>query len=396
MEKLWIVSELFYPEETSTSYLLTKIANAMSNKYDVNVICCNGKYDKEKENNNKDFNVIPSINIIRIKGSKINKNSNYIFLLYKALKISLNLSYCLFKRVAKHDKVLIVTTPVFLLLFITVVKKIKGIYWSVLVYDVFPENIRATGKMKNSSTLLYKLLKKLFDKSYSYADKLIVIGRDMEKVMRNKIGHFSVNTEISIIENWAEVNSITPRISDNKDKITLLYAGNMGRVQGLLDLINIISLIRNDELIFSFRGTGALKSAMMDLVKSKKIRNVLFDGGYSRNKQSEILGSCDIALITLADEMYGLAVPSKSYNIMAAGKPILYIGNSGSEIWKVVSDNKIGFCFQWTEKERLIEFLNNLSTSQLETLREMGNRARKLAEYSYSESVILGKYLDII
>ena len=48
MEKLWIVSELFYPEETSTSYLLTKIANAMSNKYDVNVICCNGKYDKEK------------------------------------------------------------------------------------------------------------------------------------------------------------------------------------------------------------------------------------------------------------------------------------------------------------------------------------------------------------
>ena len=131
-------------------------------------------------------------------------------------------------------------------------------------------------------------------------------------------------------------------------------------------------------------------------MKSKKIRNVLFDGGYSRNKQSEILGSCDIALITLADEMYGLAVPSKSYNIMAAGKPILYIGNSGSEIWKVVSDNKIGFCFQWTEKERLIEFLNNLSTSQLETLREMGNRARKLAEYSYSESVILGKYLDII
>ena len=164
MEKLWIVSELFYPEETSTSYLLTKIANAMSNKYDVNVICCNGKYDKEKENNNKDFNVISSINIIRIKGSKINKNSNYIFLLYKALKISLNLSYCLFKRVARHDKVLIVTTPVFLLLFISVVKKIKGIYWSVLVYDVFPENIRATGKMKNSSRLLYKLLKKLFDR----------------------------------------------------------------------------------------------------------------------------------------------------------------------------------------------------------------------------------------
>ena len=61
--------------------------------------------------------------------------------------------------------------------------------------------------MKNSSRLLYKLLKKLFDKSYSYADKLIVIGRDMEKVMRNKIGHFSVNTEISIIENWAEAGS---------------------------------------------------------------------------------------------------------------------------------------------------------------------------------------------
>ena len=48
-QTLWIVTELFPPDETSTSYILGEIANAMVEKYQVKVICGPEIYDKRKK-----------------------------------------------------------------------------------------------------------------------------------------------------------------------------------------------------------------------------------------------------------------------------------------------------------------------------------------------------------
>lgn len=63
-------------------------------------------------------------------------------------------------------------------------------------------------------------------------DRLIVLGRDMKAVMQDKISSFSGNSEIAIIENWADIDGIQPRPFPD-GKIVLEYAGNIGRVQGL-------------------------------------------------------------------------------------------------------------------------------------------------------------------
>ena len=75
-QRLWIVTELFPPEETSTGYIMGEIANAMSQKYEVKVICGPKVYDTNKKNVTSSLEVInPSIEVVRVNGIAEDKNS---------------------------------------------------------------------------------------------------------------------------------------------------------------------------------------------------------------------------------------------------------------------------------------------------------------------------------
>ena len=134
-----------------------------------------------------------------------------------------------------------------------------------------------------------------------------------------------------------------------------------------------------EDIELHFYGTGAMEKKL----KERKRKNVFFHGPYFRSQQNEVLAACDIALVTLQEGMYGLGVPSKTYNILASGRPVLFFGPKGSEIDLLIREEGIGYC-GWPEKwDRT-------------TLIEMGRKARALAESKYSESVILDKFLKAI
>lgn len=92
--------------------------------------------------------------------------------------------------------------------------------------------------------------------------------------------------------------------------------------------------------------------------------------------------------------MYGLGVPSKTYNILAAGKPILYIGEENSEINLLVKENNIGYTFQ--KEEELIAFFNNFNQESLRDLNIKKINARKVAVDFFSEQLILNKFFKAI
>ena len=103
-----------------------------------------------------------------------------------------------------------------------------------------------------------------------------------------------------------------------------------------------------------------------------------------------------MALVTLASGMYGLGVPSKTYNILAAGKPILFIGDLKSEISLMISEEQIGYCFDSNDNQGIIRFLDNISLADLPAFQKMGLKARKIVEEKYSEEVIINKFKALI
>lgn len=141
-------------------------------------------------------------------------------------------------------------------------------------------------------------------------------------------------------------------------------------------------------------GSGNDIDNIKEKIDNYNLNNTIhLKGTYSRNDQMKVLNSCDIALVTLVNGMYGLGTPSKSYNIMAAGKPILYIGDNGTEIWRVVEENNIGYCFEPGNFTEIISFLNNISKDDLLA---KGNKARLLAENKYSKEIILNKFKQLV
>lgn len=398
--KLWIISEIFYPDQTTTAHILTEIARFMSKHYDVCVLA--GPAGYEKGNTVTD---VPEISgdIRVIRSSCIIKNKNNLFL--RTLRqsiLTLKLAANFIFRVSGRDKVLIVTNPAPLLFVMALLRTVKSVELSILVHDVFPENTLPAGIFKSSDHYLYRIIRCVFSWAYARADRLIVLGRDMEEVIREKIKKFNHQPEICVVENWSDSDKIFPVSRTHHlsgkytTKIILGYAGNYGRVQGLMKLLACIEKVQNETVYFRFWGSGAVESEMRKFVTAHHLKKVEINGVFSRQEQLRILNSFDIAIVVLEEGMYGLGVPSKTYNLLAAGRPIVFIGNRNSEIARTVIENEIGWVFDESEEEKFISFLNCLGMENLKDLEDKGKRCRQIAESKYAKEIILEKFYSII
>ena len=369
MQKLFIITELFPPDETSTSYILGEMANVASKEYDVQVICGPEVYDARKRLDlEHPFRLAANVNVLRAEGLGIDKNTT-LGKVRSFLAMSCRLYRLAEKNIKEGDRVLLVTNPAPLVLLMSRLRKKRSFELNILVHDVFPENTIPAGL--HIPSFAYRIVKRLFDKAYSYADKLLAIGRDMAEVLRHKTGG---KVKIKIVENWGDVENIHP-LPFPESTIRLEYAGNLGRVQGLDKLVD--ELPKDVEL--HFYGTGAMEECL----REKGLPNVFFHGAFFRSQQEEILGSAHVSVVTLSEGMYGLGVPSKAYNILAAGRPILYFGPENGEIGLMIKEHGIGY-IGWPVKWNL------------EELKEMGAKARLLAEAEYSKEIILNKFIKAL
>ena len=395
MKTLWIISELFPPDETSTAFILGEIANVMASKYDVKVICGPEIYDKRKKTDpNNKFVLNSSIQVTHVKGVDLDKNTFF----GKAMRfavISRQLYQTAKKSIKDGDKVLLVTNPAPVVALVSKLRKKKNFELNILVHDVFPENTAPAGL--KLPKFAYNILKNIFDKAYSRADQLIAIGRDMKQVLEQKVRHFGHQPKTIVIENWADLDIVSPmNIPMHPDKFVLEYAGNIGRVQGLQAMAEDIKTAGNDKMEFHLWGTGAEENNLKEYTQKHGMKNVVFHGAYLRSNQSEVINSCDLALVTLTEGMFGLGVPSKTYNIMAAGKALLFIGESNSEIGLLVKEKGIGYVFEPSDREGIVKFISNLSVEKRAKFKEMGQRARKVAETEYAKDIILNKFVEAL
>jgi glycosyltransferase involved in cell wall biosynthesis len=248
-------------------------------------------------------------------------------------------------------------------------------------------------KLIKTKSIFYKSLLKLFNSAYRMADCLIVLGRDMRKILAEKS---SLELEkIVIIPNWADTENIFPMRLQIKGPIVIQFAGNFGRVQGILPFLQSFYQADNQDVNVNLIGDGALRNEIGSYIYSNGQSNVKILPSFKRSQQKQILNECDIGLVTLAEGMMGLGVPSKSYNIMAAGKPILYIGDKDSEISLMIEEEGIGWTFQAFGSD-LKRFLKELNQSHRPEINKMGDKAREVAIRRFSKKAILEEIIQTI
>lgn len=382
MKNIFFVSELFYPNQTSTAYIITEIAKNFANKgQNVKVITAKIQYDSNIIVEEK----LGNIDLYEIKSIRGNKNS-FLERIMSAFYNSFALGWKTFVKAGRKDIVFAVTNPPFLIILLAIINKIKRFNYVLLVHDVFPENTIPAGINKKSS-FFYKILLYVYNWAYRSPSKIIVLGEDMRHLIQNK----GVKEEkIAVIPNWFDKDLDTTCINRNDERcfseeIIIGFAGNVGRVQALERFIAIFNKVENDCLKLEIVGEGAA----LESCKRKSInKNISFLGSVPRNEQHTFINRFDIGLITLSEGMYGLGVPSKTYNLLAMGKPILFIGDCGSEIDLLNKNEKIGWSFDWQDENLILTFLNLLKKEDIISFKTTN---QSLAQKKFSANIILEK-----
>ena len=389
MEKIFIVSEFIGAKQNSTGYYWSSIICGLAGKYNnVAVICPNLPQ-----------NVIDGdqVKIHYLRSVSMNKNKLISRLLGQII-YALRFFSLLLSKPQKDDVICSGTNPALLLMLMPFVKKIKKVKWLLLVHDVFPENLVPAG-LVNPNSMLFKLAKMYFDWVYSSADTLVVIGRDMQLLLNDKT---ATTNKTAYISNWVDPLDVVPveradalflkELGWGEDKVVFQFFGNIGRVQGVDNLLSAISLVTNPRAAFIFIGAGAMVSTLKAYLVENPHLPVAYLGELSLDKKNLGLAACDIAIVTLAQGMLGLGVPSKAYFSMAADKPILMISEVDSEISQVISEEKIGWCCESNNPYKLAKLIDDICS--LDELTSV--RPRQVFMNRFTEEIALNKFFDCV
>ncbi len=387
--RIWVVSELYYPEETSTGRFVTGIAESLASSYDVRVLCSQPTYAGRGTLAPK-REVRRGVSIERVSSMRLDKNS----LVGKVLNM-LTFTGSIFTRLllslTHGDLVFVVTNPPLIPYVTAVASTIKSAQTVLLVHDVYPDVLVVTGMIKRGS-----LSEQLFRRSsrwlYGKMARVVVIGRDMAVIVSRTAAE--VSDKLAIIPNWGDTEEISPiPRSDAKllqklelqDRFVVQYFGNMGRTHGLETLADAATELARvaPDVHFLFIGEGARKEALAEIIEKRSLKNCTILPSCGPDDLSDYLNSCDVAIITLLPGMAGVSVPSRMYNVLAAGKPIIAAVDDASEVAHVVREHEVGWVIPPDDSAGIVRAILDAKSEVIGRAR-MSIRARAAADDLYS------------
>jgi colanic acid biosynthesis glycosyl transferase WcaI len=395
-KRLWVITECYFPEAVSTGQYLTQTAEGLASDFDVKVICGQPNYlskgikaaAHERRNN---------VEIFRVWSTLLDKNV-VIYRLVNMLTLGVAMFLRALRSFARGDRVLVVTAPPNLPFATAVACLLKGSSYTLLIHDYYPDQLVALGKLKPNS-LATKAIHFANSWLFKFASRIIVVGRDMAELVSGRTDGLDI--PVTTIPNWADIDDVhpTPRSESRlleelgvAKKLVILSAGNIGRPTAIETAADCARLLASDDRFhFIFVGWGAKGDWLNKYVAQNELKNVSVLGQRPRSEQLQFLNACDIGLVSLAKGMWGTAMPSRTYNVIAAGKPILALCDERSELARVLEEDEIGWRVPPDDPVLMRDTLISIYDRRLD-LGEMGRRARDAAVSKYSLKTAIERY----
>jgi glycosyltransferase involved in cell wall biosynthesis len=397
---IWFVSEVYHPDEQGTAFYTTGLAEGLAKDFDVRVLCsfptvtARGTRVPRKEVRN-------GVVIERCLGTTLDKDK-IILRLVNIFTCSAAILLKGLAKVRKGDLVIAVTAPPSMPFVAKIISLLTRAGCILRLEDVYPEIMVATGMIRPNTPAdrILGLLNRLLYKS---ADKIVVLGRDMKALVERKIG--GGNEHLAIIRCWSDTDIVRPVPKANnallkglglKGKFIVSCIGNMGRAQAIELMLDAATLLKDEGRVhFLFIGSGARKAWMEQEIGRRGLTNVSIVGQRPRSEQIDFLNACDISIISLLPGITGAAVPSRLYNIMAAGKPVISVAGADSEVSLIVREENIGWVVPPGKPEHLSRAVLEAMSDPVR-LEQMGTRAYAAASTKYPRERIIAAYRALV
>jgi len=249
---------------------------------------------------------------------------------------------------------------------------------------------------------LDKCLRRLRDASLRAATMNVVIGGRMREYLAARGIPAS---KLCVIENWADDHAIRPKPTAASalrarlgliDRFVVCYSGNLGRAHEFETLLGAADALKGDPTFaFLIIGSGAKMEALKRGVAERALGNFCFLPHQPRDTLEDSLAAADVHLVSLLPAVEGLIVPSKLYGILAAGRPLIFIGDADGDIGRVIERTQCGRLVRVGDAAALGDALRNLA-AEPRAPAQMGARARQLLCEEYSLRRALERWAALI
>ena len=200
------------------------------------------------------------------------------------------------------------------------------------------------------------------------------------------------DSKMALIYDWVDTDLIQPLSKNNcfarenqlTDRFVVLYAGNIGLSQGLENVLAAAEQLAGEvDIHFLFVGDGPGREQLINQVQSRKLSNVQFLPFQPRSRLPEVLGSADVSLVILRKGIGTGSLPSKTFSILASGRPIIASVDEQSETWNLIQKAQAGLCIEPENPSELVKAILILRNDK--NLRErLGQNGRLWAEKWHS------------
>lgn len=360
--KILLVSFYYSPEVGAAPTRIANMAEGLKAQgADVDVLTCLPNYPKGKifDGYKKKFSVVEKIN-----GITTYRYWTYATVAKSALKRGLSMiSFAstmwtfAFKRktIRQYDCVIVQCPPLPVAVStITLFKKLYGRKVYVNISDLWPLSAVELGAMKEGSKM-HSLF--LWMERYVYRNAYGIFGQSEE--ILDHISNFPSPERKFLYRNVKPLSDeIKPHSKDGNIKI--VYAGLLGVAQDILGIITNIDF-RSKNIEFHLYGGGNQAEDIKNYIKSNPECGIKYHGYVSKEELSEELKKYDASIVPLAVHIRG-AVPSKIFDLLPVGLPILFCG--GGEGAHIVEQYRVGLTSapgDYQTLERNINALNEMS-----------------------------------
>lgn len=391
--RLTIVCENYWPEVASTAQLITELAEGLSPDFGVEVLTAqpryHGTYSRRPRRESRN-----GVTIQRLRASGFGNNSR-IGRLVNWLTFLTSLLVAVATRWRRRTYLFLTNPPT--APWAAVIARLLRQRSYVLIYDLYPDLAEALGAVARGGALA-----RAFDAvnkfSFRRADGLVAVGHDIQSRLREKLGP---GPRIEIIPNWVNPELILPRDKASSDfarrrglsdRFVFLYAGNLGLFQDLETLVHAVRSLdemgRDAALVFV--GDGG-KRKMLETTARQSDHVYVFD--YVPYEQlGDLYAAADVGLIALEPGVEKTNVPSKTYSIMAAGRPFLAVASGSSDL-EALADRGCGVVVNNEPSSVAAAMLRFVK--ERERVAAMGQRAHQVFVENYTRQAITERYRQL-
>lgn len=404
--KILLLPSYFFPEKAASSYITENRCSAFAEAgFDMIVFTpcptrgindCDRKLYKRQLKHETAFQGHMEIN--RFPLFKEGKNPFMRALRYLIACIKQYQYGC---RNKNADVLFVASTPPIQGAMAAMVKKKTGIPIVYNLQDIFPDSLVGTGLAKKGG-LVWKIGRRIENFTYRNADKIIVISEDFK---RNIMAKGVPEDKIEVIYNWVDENVVVnvdrkdnvlfDRYGLDRNKFYITYCGNIGLTQNMDMLLEVAKELSCETKIhFVLVGEGAYKKDVERIIKEKELENITLLPFQPYEEISHVFSLGDVGLIISKPGVGENSVPSKTWSIMSAERPVI-ANFDENELKTIIENNGCGVFTKAGDKDAFKQAIQALYHDKEKGV-EMGKNGRRFILQNLTKEIGTSKYVQVI